>query len=202
MIHRDIKPGNIFAASRGGMHDVVKLLDFGLVKEVAESSAPRITQHGAISGTPLFMSPEQASGADPVDERSDIYSLGAVAYALATGKPPFERRSALEVLIAHARDRVVPPSDIRPEVPADLESVILRCLAKNPADRFQSVDQLEQALGLCEAADLWNEERAAEWWQNLGEVQDSAEPTRASEVTSDYEPMIWSEALSMAPCHS
>jgi serine/threonine-protein kinase len=199
MIHRDIKPGNIFAACRGGMHDVVKLLDFGLVKQVAESSSARITQEGAISGTPLFMSPEQASGADPVDERSDIYSLGAVAYALATGKPPFERRSALEVLIAHARDRVVPPSDIWPEVPADLESVILRCLAKNPDDRFQSVEQLEQALGLCAAADRWNEERAAEWWRNLAEHQGSYASIWLDD-TSAYEPVVWSEALSMVSC--
>ena len=107
LIHRDIKPGNIFAAQRGGLYDVAKLLDFGLVKPVAEIASARLTQEGAISGTPLFMSPEQARGLGDVDARSDIYSLGAVAYALLTGRPPFERTSPMEVMIAHARDDVV-----------------------------------------------------------------------------------------------
>src|SRR5262249_14532712 len=97
LIHRDIKPGNVFVAQRGGLYDVVKLLDFGLVKPVAEFRSARLTQEGAISGTPLFMSPEQARSLDDLDARSDIYSLGAVAYTLLSGRPPFERTSPLEV---------------------------------------------------------------------------------------------------------
>src|SRR5947209_11735649 len=89
LIHRDIKPGNVFVAQRGGLYDVAKLLDFGLVKPVTELPAARLTQEGAIAGTPLFMSPEQAQGHPDLDARSDIYSLGAVAYNLLSGRPPF-----------------------------------------------------------------------------------------------------------------
>ncbi len=165
LIHRDIKPANLFAAQRGGLYDVAKVLDFGLVKAVTEIPSARLTQDGAISGTPLFMSPEQASGVGGIDARSDIYSLGAVAYMLLCGQAPFERRSPLEVLIAHARDEVVPPSQLRSDVPADLEKVILRCLAKSPADRFQDAEALEQALAQCAAAEQWTQSRAARWWQ-------------------------------------
>jgi hypothetical protein len=170
LIHRDIKPGNVFAAQRGGLHDVVKLLDFGLVKPVAEIPSARLTQEGAISGTPLFMSPEQARGLGEIDGRSDIYSLGAVAYALLTGRPPFDRTSPLEVMIAHARDEVVPPSQLQADVPADLEGIVLRCLAKRPEDRFQDTDSLEQALAECAAAEQWTQSHAARWWQENGQT--------------------------------
>ena len=93
LIHRDIKPSNVFAAHRGGMDDVAKLLDFGLVLPAAGPPAPHLTGEGQVLGTPLFMSPEQAMGGGRVvDERSDLYSLGAVAYYLLTGRPPFDGR--------------------------------------------------------------------------------------------------------------
>jgi serine/threonine protein kinase len=173
LIHRDIKPANLFAAQRGGVYDVLKLLDFGLVKEVAEMPSARLTQDGAITGTPLFMSPEQASGVSAVDARSDIYSLGAVAYALLTGHPPFERISPLEVLIAHARDEVIPPSQVGAAVPDDLEQIILRCLAKKSEDRYQDTASLEQALSQCATADQWTPARAARWWQTNGQDRES-----------------------------
>jgi eukaryotic-like serine/threonine-protein kinase len=165
LIHRDIKPGNIFAAQRGGLNDVAKVLDFGLVKPVIEAPAARLTQDGGISGTPLFMSPEQARGLADVDARSDIYSLGAVAYALLTGRAPFEGTNPMEVIIAHVRDEVVRPSLYQADVPADLERVILRCLAKSPQDRFQDVDSLERVLAECAAADQWTQAKAAQWWR-------------------------------------
>jgi serine/threonine-protein kinase len=165
LIHRDIKPGNIFSAQRGGLYDVAKLLDFGLVKPVSNISSARLTQEGSISGTPLYMSPEQARGIDELDARSDIYSLGAVGYALLTGRPPFEQKNPFDVMIAHARDKVVPPSELRADVPADLEQVILRCLAKTPEDRFPNADSLEQALAECAVADGWTQADAARWWQ-------------------------------------
>ena len=175
LIHRDIKPGNLFAAYRGGQYDVVKLLDFGLVKSAAEVRCARLTREGAISGTPLFMSPEQARGQGQVDAGSDIYSLGAVAYTLLTGRPPFVRASALDVMIAHARDEVVPPSQLQGDVPADLEEVILRCLAKKREERFEDTEGLEQALAECAAADLWTQLDAARWWEENENSWDSVD---------------------------
>jgi serine/threonine-protein kinase len=164
LIHRDIKPGNLFAAQRGGLYDVVKLLDFGLVKPLTEAPSVRLTQEGGISGTPLFMSPEQARGRSDLDARSDIYSLGAVAYALLTGRPPFDGTNPLDVMMAHVRDEVVRPSKYQAEVPADLERVILRCLSKKPEDRFQDAESLDRALAECVAADQWTQGHASLWW--------------------------------------
>jgi len=167
LIHRNIKPGNIFAAHRGGLYDVAKLLDFGLVKTIKRDRVDDLTQDGAISGSPHYMSPEQASGNSEPDARSDIYSLGAVAYFMLCGRPPFDGEGPLEVLISHARDEVVPPSQFVGGIPADLEQIVLRCLAKAPDDRFQSAEDLEAALALTGVADLWNEQEAAKWWANI-----------------------------------
>jgi len=168
LIHRDIKPANIFAAQRGGVYDVAKLLDFGLAKPLVRSTSAdesQLTQEGAITGSPLYMSPEQAVGETEPDARSDIYSLGAVAYFMLTGRPPFVDDKPLKILFAHARDPVTPPSELRPEVPADLEAVILRCLEKRPGDRYQSVNALEEALSECECANGWTRLDANAWWR-------------------------------------
>jgi serine/threonine-protein kinase len=165
LIHRDIKPANIFAAQRGGVYDVAKLLDFGLVKPVIEDQPIHLTADGSIAGSPLFMSPEQALGDAKPDARSDIYSLGAVGYYLLTGRPPFESDKPIKVLFAHAHEPVLPPTKLLPGIPADLEQVILRCLAKKPAERFQSAAVLRDALTACERADRWNRASAAAWWK-------------------------------------
>ena len=110
LVHRDIKPANIFCAYRGGVFDVIKLLDFGLAKPTMEKGQDaQLTLAGTITGSPLFMSPEQASGEDGIDARSDIYSLGAVMYYMLTGQPPFMSENPLKVMIAHASQEVVPP---------------------------------------------------------------------------------------------
>lgn len=169
LIHRDIKPGNVFAAQRGGVYDVAKLLDFGLVKPLVETddeAGLELTVEGAITGSPLYMSPEQAAGETEPDVRSDIYSLGATGYFLLTGRPPFTSEKPIKLLIAHIRDAVTPPSEIRPGVPADVESVVLRCLAKNPEERFQNAQSLERALSECECAGLWTRDLARQWWQD------------------------------------
>jgi hypothetical protein len=167
LIHRDIKPSNIFAARRGGMYDVAKVLDFGLVRPAATALSHTTSDEGQILGTPLYMSPEQATNSRPLDARSDIYSLGAVAYYLLTGMPPFDVGSAIDAIIAHARDPVVPPSQIRDDVPADLDAVILRCLSKDPTERFPDAESLEIALGLCTCASSWDKARARQWWNDL-----------------------------------
>ena len=153
LIHRDIKPSNVIAARRSGMDDVAKLLDFGLVLPRAGSTSPHLTGEGQVLGTPLFMAPEQVmSGGRVVDVRSDLYALGAVAYYLLTGRPPFEGEDGIGVMIAHARDPVVPPSQVRADLPEDLERVVLRCLAKDPAERFEDAESLDGAMGACVCA--------------------------------------------------
>ena len=176
LIHRDIKPANIFVSQRGGVFDVAKLLDFGLVKEGGEQPEPA-AKYGSFSGTPLYMSPEQASAYEEVDGRADIYSLGAVAYYLLTAQPPFNSRNVLELLTAHRNAEVSPPSRLNSAVPRDLELVIMKCMAKQPAERFQDARELEKALGLCQAAAKWDLDSAAEWWQTIGECPTAPEVT-------------------------
>ncbi len=167
LIHRDVKPSNIFAARRGQMDDVAKLLDFGLVLPPAKERAARHDDdEDRLLGTPLFMSPEQAMGVPELDERSDIYSLGAVAYYLLTGRPPFDRGGSVGVMIAHAREPLVPPSSIRAGIPEDLERVVLRCLAKAPVDRFADAESVERALAACACAADWDQSRASRWWRD------------------------------------
>jgi eukaryotic-like serine/threonine-protein kinase len=145
------------------MDDVAKLLDFGLVLTAATAIVPHLSEEGQILGTPLFMSPEQAMGDRPLDERSDIYSLGAVAYYLLTGRPPFDAGSGLGVMIAHVHDPVVPPSKLRAGIPEDLERVVLRCLGKKAADRFPDAASLKRALGECACSRDWDQGRASRW---------------------------------------
>ncbi len=168
LIHRDIKPANIFAANRGGVYDVVKLLDFGLAKPTTSVTESALTMAGSITGSPLFMSPEQAVGDDEPDVRSDIYSLGVVAYYLLTGVTPFQHSRPMQVLMSHARDEPVPLSHHHPEVPADLEQVVLRCLEKDRDHRYQDAESLLHALQGCEAAGGWTRETAKCWWENHG----------------------------------
>ena len=189
LIHRDIKPANIFAAQRGGVYDVAKLLDFGLVKERIAESPGRKTSYGSFSGTPLFMSPEQASAYEDVDERSDIYSLGAVAYYLLTGQPPFTGTSVLELLNAHRYKEVTPPSQLNPTIPLDLEQSILKCMAKNPANRFQDAANLMLAFSKSSVAGKWGPEQATEWWRSAERTSNSVPTVLAKpaiEATIDY----------------
>lgn len=154
LIHRDIKPANIFAARRGGITDVAKLLDFGLVRQTVEDSDDTQSDKPGkgFSGSPAYMAPEQSVDFDKTDGRSDIYALGAVAYYMITGRPPFTGKNAFEVLRAHHTRAIVPPSQVNPSIPADVEQVLLRCLAKEAKDRYQSAEALEEALASCECA--------------------------------------------------
>jgi serine/threonine-protein kinase len=165
LIHRDLKPENIVVTRRGGRDDFVKLLDFGLVQDVAGSGDPSADRETIIRGTPAFMAPEQILNDQPLDARCDVYALGGIAYNLLTGRPPFEGDTRARVLDAHVRDPVVAPSRLRPEVEADLEQVVLRCLAKHPEHRFASAEQLGAALAACAGATQWDVHQAAAWWQ-------------------------------------
>jgi len=165
LVHRDIKPANIFAAIRGGRFDVAKLLDFGLAKPLLARDSAKLTQAGAITGSPLYMSPEQAVGDREPDARSDIYALGGVLYFLMTGRPPFEDEQPMKVLIAHAHEPPPPPSQHNADVPDDVELIIMRCLQKNPNDRFQSAAELVTALEECDDHGRWTRDDARLWWQ-------------------------------------
>jgi serine/threonine-protein kinase len=168
LVHRDIKPANIFCAYRGGEFDVAKVLDFGLAKPIRNETNIELTQDGAITGSPLFMSPEQATGQREADVRSDIYSLGAVMYYTLTGQPPFQYDNAVQVLVAHVSQEVVPPCELNPAIPLDLEETVLRCLEKDAEDRFQHVSALRRALADVVLDDPWSEQRAAQWWETFG----------------------------------
>ena len=160
-------PANIFAARRGGKWDVAKLLDFGLVQETTPGTNGEGGQDSVrttVSGSPLYMSPEQVAASGPLDARTDIYSLGATAYYLLTSKPPFAAKSAQEVMKAHVMEHVVPPSELNPSLPPDLEDIVLCCLEKDAADRFASVDEIERAIAQCACANLWTDQAAAQWW--------------------------------------
>ncbi len=166
LVHRDLKPANIMLCSQGGVPDLVKLLDFGLVKPVGlDGHDDKLTQEGVIAGTPAYLSPEQAAGHEPTDAPSDIYSLGAVAYFLLAGHPPFPRDRAIQMIVAHIHEPVPPLGAVRPEVPADLQAVVARCLEKDPARRFADAGALEHALAGCHCAGEWTEDLAAHWWQ-------------------------------------
>jgi serine/threonine-protein kinase len=188
LLHRDVKPSNVIACQRGAVHDVAKLLDFGLVQCIGLGpSADKLTIQGAIVGSPPYMSPEQAAGKKTLDARSDVYSVGAVAYFLVTGQPPFVRDTPMQMLLAHAYEPVTPPSQLRPDLPADLEAIILGCLQKKPEHRFADAETLEKALGRCVCAAEWGEEQAAGWWkQNSSSVDSTNEEmsTLPTQVTA------------------
>ena len=169
LVHRDIKPANIFCAYRGGVFDVAKLLDFGLAKPSVEGNGEvQLTMEGTVTGSPLFMSPEQAQGDDRVDASSDIYSLGAVMYFMLTGQPPFVSDNPLKVIIAHASQDVVPLRQINPDVSLEIEEIVMRCLEKEPEDRFQDILALQRALREVVLEESWSSDLAAEWWSCNG----------------------------------
>lgn len=164
LIHRDVKPGNIMLCKLGGRYDAAKLLDFGLVTETNKDDT-RITQPGGMMGTPAYMSPEQARGAIDLTPSTDLYSLGLVGYFLLVGHPPFQSDNPLELLHAHLTAIVYPPSSYNPNVPNDLEAIIMRLLAKKPKERYESAADLDSALASCSSAGEWTANDAVDWWE-------------------------------------
>ncbi|MGO8994833.1 MAG: protein kinase domain-containing protein [Polyangiaceae bacterium] len=148
VIHRDLKPANIFLVEHGDETDFVKVLDFGLVKDVSEGKpAEELTQTGLFMGSPKYMAPEQIRG-DKVDARTDIYSLGIIMYEMCTGKVPFDRPNSVNILMAHVNEEAPPLRVMNPNInpsPA-FEETILRCMAKDPDTRFRSMDEVLAAL--------------------------------------------------------
>jgi serine/threonine-protein kinase len=180
LIHRDIKPANIHLCRRGDVPDFVKVLDFGLVREIRRDGSVTQSNVNVVVGTPLYLSPEAILTPDCMDARADIYGLGCVAYFLLTGSPPFSGQSAVELCAHHLHTPPEPPSSLQP-VPDDLERVILSCLAKDPSARPESARALSAELMRCRDAERWSEADALAWW--TGAPTTRAEPPESGEQT-------------------
>ena len=169
LVHRDIKPSNLFTIIRGGRHDVAKLTDFGLVQSSHAGRAADKNERRTISGSPLYMSPEQAQGELP-DHRSDLYSFGAVLYFMLGGRPPFRGRNVIEVMKAHAQDVAESLCDLRPDLPVELCDIVMKCLEKSPEARFQNAKQLKHALENVKLDRPWGQSEAAQWWADMDDT--------------------------------
>jgi serine/threonine-protein kinase len=149
VVHRDLKPDNLYLVRSGTIPGEVrvKVLDFGIAKLRGDLAGASQTSSGVLMGTPLYMSPEQCRGvASQIDRRTDIYALGVILYEMLCGRPPFQSEGTGEVLVMHIAAVPVPPRQHAPEIPAHVEAVILRALAKSPGDRFTSMDDFMAAL--------------------------------------------------------
>ncbi len=165
LIHRDIKPSNIILTRRGGLFDFAKLVNFGLVKAMDVERVAGLTPSDLTLGTPLYLAPEVIRHPDEAGAQSDLYAVGAVGYFLLTGRPLFDSGSIAEVLYQHVNVMPKPPSARRGHpVSPELESLLLRCLAKEPADRPESARALAEALGRISAG-KWSTSEAEAWWQ-------------------------------------
>lgn len=168
LVHRDIKAANLFVGPRGAEHDVVRVLDFGLVKDrqLERADDIEVTHEGAIQGTPATIAPEAATGKGAVDHRADLYAVGCVAFFLLTGRNPFEGETAIEMVVAHVSEEPKPPSRFaESDVPEALDAVVLACLAKDPEERVGSAAELADRLSAIEGLPAWTPARAREWWQ-------------------------------------
>jgi tRNA A-37 threonylcarbamoyl transferase component Bud32 len=172
LIHRDVKPANIILTRRGGVCDLVKVLDFGLVKAVHAGTAGGMKAN-AVVGTPHFMSPEAVEKPESVDNRGDLYSLGAVGYWLVTGKTLFDDDTVEGLLARQVKELPLRPSErLGKSVSPDLADLIMRCLAKQRDQRLPSAEALDQALAGCASAGTWTSLDAEQWWRaNIGALE-------------------------------
>ena len=181
LVHRDIKPANVFLCHRGGVPDCVKVLDFGLVREYRDRKPARahLTAEQGMLGTPLFMPPEVIKNSFASDPRSDIYSVGALGYYLLTAAHVFDAESVFDLYQKHLTEAPIPPSKRAANPVSDeLESTLLRCLAKEPDLRPQSVGELRASLLASPRASEWGPEARAAWWAAYQVTPSDVEPGR------------------------
>lgn len=173
LVHRDIKPANIMLCDRGGVPDFVKVLDFGVAKQLDAATASNVSSADLI-GTPMFMAPEAIHAKTPVDGRTDMYALAVVAYYLLTGTSLFDGKTVIEVCLKHMSASPEPLAARYPEhdASAELEALLMQCLEKEPDKRPESVEVLSRALGKLEMAE-WTHDQARGWWKEKGVVVQS-----------------------------
>ena len=183
LVHRDIKPHNIMICRRAGEADFVKLLDFGLVKELDRAGRKsQITTTSALAGTPLYMSPERLRNPLDIDARADIYALGGVGFKLLTGRDVFRAKSEADVLDQVLHSNPLQPSQVTVNrIPEELDELIVTCLAKDPSDRPQSVTEVLVVLNSIRCDDRWGQTDAQRWWDrhvsDLSDYRRSQDPT-------------------------
>ena len=174
LVHRDIKPANLFVTRLGCEYDYLKVLDFGIVKDqpAAGSEPTLLSAQGLLPGTPAFMAPELVFSETGVDGRADLYSLACAAYWALTGQLLFEAGNVAQMIVHHAQTRPVPPSQVTElPIPRQLETILMTCLEKDPANRVPSALELDAQLARVPSAGSWTTERAQEWWSlNAPEV--------------------------------
>jgi serine/threonine-protein kinase len=179
LIHRDIKPANIILCERGGVPDVAKVVDYGLVKEIANDTGAS-TQ--VVLGTPSYLSPEAVTDPSTLGPPADLYAVGAVGYFLLTGKKVFDGKTAVDVCIAHVTKQPTPPSQVgSATIDPVLEAIILKCLEKKPADRYASALDLRNALLAVPTAD-WSVAHARQWWRDYSARSAAASDASAGET--------------------
>lgn len=165
LVHRDVKPANILLCERGGQPDVVKLLDFGLVKSIGTADVS-LTYTGTLLGTPLYMAPEAIGDPSAVDGSADLYALGAVGYFLLCGSPPFEAQTLVEICALHLHQPPVQPSErLGRALPGELEELILTCLEKSSDKRPAGAEALQEALARCAEHSPWSAKDACAFWR-------------------------------------
>jgi len=182
LIHRDVKPANVLLCERGGHPAIAKVVDFGLVKRIDTGGDPATsTTTTSIIGTPLYLSPEAIIRPDSIDARSDLYAVGALGYFLLTGAPPFSGNTVVEVCGHHMHTPPTPPSQrMSQPIAAELEQLILRLLAKEPAARPSSASELFEQLTILRANTPWPRAELGTWWARVLELRNQPDRPRAS----------------------
>ena len=177
LIHRDVKPANIILCERGLVLDVAKVVDFGLVKEITRDTG---ASSQVVLGTPAYVAPEAVTDPDHITPAVDLYALGAVGYFLIAGRPVFEAKTAVDLCIQHVTQPPRPPSELGIAIAAGLEAVLMRCLAKQPAQRHPSAAALAEALEALPPAGDWHKADAVAWWDQFRKSQAAGSATRAA----------------------
>ena len=166
LVHRDVKPANLFACRLGHEYDFIKVVDFGVVSRHSRPAQSQITTVGTVLGTPAYLAPELVSGGHSFDGRADLYALGCVAFWLLTGRPPFEGVDTFSVLLHHANTPPPPPSSMSEEIiPPEMDAIVLDCMAKDTSRRPANAEALSERLARVPLRAEWTEKRARMWWE-------------------------------------